>query len=50
VENRIRNFYEGGRPDRLLVTPENQLLFQQYREFVSPDPVRLIDEALTREV
>lgn len=35
-----------GRPDGLLVTNDNQWMFRQYRNSVSPDPAQLVKEAL----
>jgi len=36
----------GGRPDGYLVTNDNQWMFRQYRNSVSPDPARLVREAV----
>jgi sugar lactone lactonase YvrE len=35
-----------GRPDGFLVTTDNMWLFRQYRNSVSPDPKRLVHEAM----
>lgn len=35
-----------GRPDGFLVTSDNMWLFRQYRNSVSPDPKRLVHEAM----